>query len=198
MTERKIRDHLIKLETELEPLLDKSLRAGQILREIRDEKLYFLGYATFDEYCEKKWKFTRQRAYGLIRFAEISENLGVNHGLQNERQARELARIKTPGGQKQAYLKAMDLADERGVASPTTRDYKKSVDEVLGNSIGKTETPSTFNELKSLFLKLSDDDKARFIQWARDNMKDSPGVTPNGAFAPMNGSHSTMHRGKRY
>lgn len=43
---------------------------GEILKEIKDEKLYLLKGAFFEEYCLEHLGFTKQYAYALIRIRE--------------------------------------------------------------------------------------------------------------------------------
>lgn len=45
---------------------------GEALIEIRERRLYLdLGANTFDEYCRKRWAFSRSRAYQLIDLALV-------------------------------------------------------------------------------------------------------------------------------
>jgi hypothetical protein len=49
------------------------------LADIREQKQYLeAGHKTFDEYCETRWKFTRQYATSLIRGVSVVENLNDN------------------------------------------------------------------------------------------------------------------------
>jgi len=52
---------------------------GEVLKEIKDKRLYLLKSAFFDEYCLKHLGFTRQYAYTLIR---IREEFDVKTSLQ--------------------------------------------------------------------------------------------------------------------
>jgi len=66
---------------------------GAALMTIRDQRLYLASYATFENYCQERWKFSRPRAYQLIDAARVSPMVDTR-GLPapaNERQARELA-----------------------------------------------------------------------------------------------------------
>ena len=65
---------------------------GEALAAIRDARLYRQTHDTFEAYCKERWGFTRMRASQLISAAETSAS--VNHGLQSERQARELAKVE--------------------------------------------------------------------------------------------------------
>ncbi len=71
------------------------LEVGQALLTIREAKAYKLdGYKTFEDYCERRWHFSRQAGYLYISAARAAEN--VNTGLHSpvgHRVARELARL---------------------------------------------------------------------------------------------------------
>ena len=66
--------------------------------EINKDLLYRAEYATFEEYCDKKWNISAGRARQLIRAARLADRLlaesknGTNGTAlalpQNERQAR--------------------------------------------------------------------------------------------------------------
>jgi hypothetical protein len=44
---------------------------------IRDKRLYKDRYATFEEYCQKRWEFTRAYASNLISAANAADNLST-------------------------------------------------------------------------------------------------------------------------
>ncbi len=88
------------LET-LEYQIDRSLTVvaaggiamGAALAEIRRRGLYREGYATFDQYCEVRWKCGRSQRYRLIDAALLYEDLkirGFDVLPQTERQARRI------------------------------------------------------------------------------------------------------------
>src|SRR5262245_4919807 len=71
-------------------------RFGELLRKVRDEKLYLESdpTLTFEAYCERRWDFTRQRAHQMIEASKAVENLSTVvdqiSTAQNEWQARNL------------------------------------------------------------------------------------------------------------
>ena len=67
---------LAAMEKAIETHLSSFLLVGSQLQEIRDKKLYRASYATFEEYCRRRWKFSRSKAYRLIAWAEVGQNLG--------------------------------------------------------------------------------------------------------------------------
>ena len=80
---------------ELEKLIAKGQKTfvdvGLALAEIRDLRLYKLEYGGFEEYCQKKWGWTRQHAYRLIECAPVAE---CNTRVTSIRQAVELAKVE--------------------------------------------------------------------------------------------------------
>ena len=80
---------------ELEKLIAKGqktfVEVGLALAEIRDLRLYKREYSGFEEYCRKKWGWTKQHAYRLIEAAPG----GKSHQLvTSEGAARELAKAE--------------------------------------------------------------------------------------------------------
>ena len=76
------------------------LEVGRALNAIHDGYLYREHYSSFDEYCLKKWNFTRAHGNTLMDAAESYEALStmVDIGLPmptSERQLRELAGVPT-------------------------------------------------------------------------------------------------------
>lgn len=49
--------------------------AGMALMELRDRRLYRSTHATFEEYCQDRFDYTRRRPYQLIEAAQIYDNL---------------------------------------------------------------------------------------------------------------------------
>jgi hypothetical protein len=67
------------------------VEVGLALAEIRDQRLYRREYSGFEEYCRKKWGWTKQHAYRLIEAAPIAES---NTRVTSLNQARELAKVE--------------------------------------------------------------------------------------------------------
>jgi hypothetical protein len=75
---------------------------GLALAEIRDLRLYRREYASFAEYCQKKWGWTRQHAYRLIEAAPVAK---CNLQVTSQNAAIELARIEP--GQRDGVVQAI-------------------------------------------------------------------------------------------
>jgi hypothetical protein len=85
--------------TELEKLIAKGqktfVEVGLALAEIRDLRLYKREYSGFEEYCQKKWGWTRQYVNFQIAGAKVKAELPekVATMVATERQARELGKV---------------------------------------------------------------------------------------------------------
>ena len=68
---------------------------GNALLAVRDARLYRRDFASFEEYCRKRWGMVASRARQLIGAAGVAANLeGVTTvTLSNEAQARALASL---------------------------------------------------------------------------------------------------------
>jgi hypothetical protein len=80
---------------ELEKLIAKGqktfVEVGLALAEIRDLRLYKREYSGFEEYCQKKWGWTKQHAYRLIEAAPVAKS---NTRVTSIRQAAALAKVE--------------------------------------------------------------------------------------------------------
>jgi hypothetical protein len=75
--------------------LETTIEVGLALKEIRDRKLFLEECGSFQEFCEKNWHVTRQRAYQLIDSAEVVASLPANVSTMvvTERAARALQSV---------------------------------------------------------------------------------------------------------
>jgi hypothetical protein len=87
------------------------IEVGKALQRIRDGRLYRVSHSSFEEYCETKWGWTRQRAYQFITATEAVASLPAKSQprLTSERAARELANLEPA-----ARAGAVDRAAESG------------------------------------------------------------------------------------
>jgi hypothetical protein len=63
------------------------------LLEIHERKLYSALYGSFQAYVQRRWQFSRARAYQMLHFARLkrlSTMVDITLGPENERQARAL------------------------------------------------------------------------------------------------------------
>lgn len=62
---------LEQCEKAIERGLNTFVEVGRALTEIRDAKLYRIGFKTFEAYCKERWEIDRSRAYQLIGQANV-------------------------------------------------------------------------------------------------------------------------------
>jgi hypothetical protein len=133
-----------------EEVIDKGLHSfvdiGQALRAIRDsgdgrpkDRLY-RRYGTFEEYCRGRWGMKKSTAYYLIDAAAVVTNLKTSTVVEvlpaNERQARELARLRDEAGDidhaKVAEVWGRLVAQTPDAKGITARRIRAEVDVALG------------------------------------------------------------------
>lgn len=73
-------------------------------------------FPTFEDYCREKWGWNRAYSGKLIAAASVMQALpeDVSHGIQNERQARELAKIEPASASRLRTVAADGHKPERG------------------------------------------------------------------------------------
>jgi hypothetical protein len=115
---------LTRLERRITAGLEIFHSVGRALTEIRDRRLYRQTHSTFENYCQERWEFTRQRAAQLIGSAAVAFNVSTT-GLQppaTERQARPLAGLAAEA-QAAAWQKAQEAA---GTMQPRASDVERA------------------------------------------------------------------------
>ena len=93
------RKRLQVCETTIHKGLGTFVEVGNALMEIRDSRLYRVAHPTFEIYVQRVLALSRPRAYELIDGAQVMRDLSAIADIslpQNEGQARELRRLKSP------------------------------------------------------------------------------------------------------
>jgi len=85
-------DCLADCEQRIERGLKTFVEVGTALATIRDNRLYRAEFGTFEAYCQARWGFSDRRARQIMDAAQIGTIVPV----ENEGQARELARVPEP------------------------------------------------------------------------------------------------------
>src|SRR5438105_4240737 len=106
---------------EFEGIIATRLKAffevGEALIKIKEGKLYRALSSTFEEYCRKRWNFSRIHAHRLLHAAEVRTtlmSLQASALPENERQVRPLEGLQPKAAEK-AWLKALELADGKKI-----------------------------------------------------------------------------------
>ena len=102
---------------ELEEIIERHQRgfflAGTALAKIKEGKKYKdAGYKTFEDYCDKRWGFSRVHAHRLMTAVEITQNLLPTGNIipTAESQIRPLTAIKEPEKQREVWKEAVKKA----------------------------------------------------------------------------------------
>lgn len=110
---------LPELETVIERGQQTFIEVGLALTEIRESRLYKREFSTFEDYCQTRWGWKRRYVYDLIESSfAVSEMCAIAHietplpKVQNEGQARELAKIKNPETRAQVWQQVNKVAAE--------------------------------------------------------------------------------------
>jgi hypothetical protein len=74
--DRKVANLLEEQEKIIRDRIHAIEEVASAFRTIREEKLYRLTYRTFDDYCKAVWGFGKDKAYRLIKHADISYQPG--------------------------------------------------------------------------------------------------------------------------
>jgi hypothetical protein len=116
---------LYELETTIANGFAKFLDVGNALLEIQARKLYQDdGYATFEQYCAKRWSISRSQASRMIQAAEVVGYLRADPDVPlpiHEAQTRVLARLKEPEAMRAVWDEVVDEYGET-VSAPKVRD----------------------------------------------------------------------------
>jgi hypothetical protein len=106
------------------------LDVGMALKEIRDRRLYRQQYSTFEEYCARRWDFSRPRAYELCAASEVIADLSAIADIrllpENEAQARPLTRLKHSGRNGGSRATSRDRTGHGGSGSAAQWQWPRS------------------------------------------------------------------------
>jgi len=142
------RDELERCEGIIERGLPVFFEVGAALLRVRDLRLYRGSYATFEDYCQARWGFSKTYANNLIAATSVRNNLTtivVKTLPSNEAQTRPLAKLKTPEQQQQAWQRAVETAPDGRVTAAhvaaVVRDMRRQdVPPARGTAEADTET----------------------------------------------------------
>lgn len=104
---------LEQLEVTISNGLQTFVEVGGALMRIRDERLYRLSHATFEDYCQQRWGMNRGHANRLIAAASVVGSLdpigSISSMPTSESQVRPLT-VLQPDQRREAWQQAVDTA----------------------------------------------------------------------------------------
>lgn len=103
------------LETSIKKGLKSFMVVGSALLAVRDARLYRVKFATFEDYCQAKWGFTKTHANRLVDGAKAIANLtpiGVKMLPENEAQIRPISDLP-PAAQRAVWGEVLERTEEQ-------------------------------------------------------------------------------------
>jgi hypothetical protein len=131
---RAVAPALAELEQVIERGLQTFIDVGKALAEIRQDRLHLgLGYQTFEEYCERRWNWTRRTGHYYIQAACAAENVkSISHSnCPSLTQAIELAKLPPE--------KQREIADRIDFSRTTVREVRDRVRELQSKPVRQRE-----------------------------------------------------------
>ena len=115
------------------------------LKVLRDKRLYRTTHKTFEEYCQARFGFTRQRIDQRIGFTVLLEGLTtrVVKLPETEYQARPLTKLETPELQAQAWTQAQV---DSGKDQPSNREVAEAVAKVQAELDAEKQRSEEFRQ----------------------------------------------------
>ena len=163
---------LSKLETVIKRGIRSFIEVGKALMDVRDKRLYRGAFATFEEYCQRKWGIGDRRAKQLITGSRVAgEMAGTQVPMmpENEKQVRPLAGL-TPPQREQVWGQAVEEAGGQPPASRVAELARKALAglpperqrEVLAGEEARIQ-----QSRQDFDLKLQGDSRARRLEQIR-------------------------------
>lgn len=124
---------LQELEDAIHDGITSFVQVGQALLEINSSRLYREDYKTFEEYCHKRWGFSRSYAYRQITARNIAQMLSPmgDNGDLAERHLRELAPVMDDPDEVRAVWAEVQESDEPVTAEVIRTTVRKRMNEVV-------------------------------------------------------------------
>jgi len=152
--------------------LSTFLEVGEALLKIREGRLYREFYATFEEYCRKRWQMGRRYACRLTAAAAVAKNLGpIGHIPTHETQLRPLTKLP-PEKQLAVWTEVI-----KNHAHPTALQVRTAVQKIAPESISDIQLrilkpePTREERCCALFKVLAPE-----LQQLKDQFNDAPHI----------------------
>ena len=145
-------DRLHLCEKTIREGLGTFVAVGAALMEIRNARLYRQSHPSFEKYVQSVLALSRPRAYELIDSSQVMHDLSAIADFptlpQNEGQARELRRWKTPEERAEKWRAVLDAAGNKPVTA-------KFIRQTLNAKPAKTVSPDdTTKQAKACLTRL--------------------------------------------
>ena len=160
---------LIELEKIIAAGQHTFIEVGIALAEIRDSRLYKSDHKTFEEYCIRKWGWTKQHCYRLIECAPIAKS---NPQVTSINQARELAKV--PKAKRESVIKTAVAKSKSAGRKMTSKDIRTAAspepeppEPITKTSVVVPESKSVEILLRELWAKATAAERESFLTWIK-------------------------------
>jgi hypothetical protein len=113
------------------------VEVGCALAKVRDSRLYRERYWNFADYCERRWKMSRQRGYELIEAAAVVKALPANLSGIPVNSEKALALAKFPPAERAPVLAQAAEAAATAGRKLTARDIREAAPKKLSANCGQ-------------------------------------------------------------
>lgn len=138
------------METTISDGMRSFMQVGAALAEIRKDRLYRAEYATFEEYCQRRWDFTAARGRQLMSAVEALASLPEDAPKpSNAAQAEALADVPEDD-RANVWDRARRAADDED-RPVTARDIREAAEEPRAPEEPKTKGDREIERVEGLF-----------------------------------------------
>lgn len=126
--------------------LQTFFEVGQCLAHIRDRRLYRREFATFEEYCRRRWDMSKIHAYRLLHGAAVRSELsrqGISPLPDAESQVRPLTNLPAKQ-QSQAWIRAVERAKDHRVTAKLVHESVCEIGRCSGGAKRHAEAKTTW------------------------------------------------------
>lgn len=181
------RSRLGDLESTIERGQQTFIEVGLALAEIRDSELYKESFSTFEDYCKERWGWERAHAYRLIGASEAIAQMspvGDTPQVQNERQARELAKIKDPVVRAQVWQQVNQVAAQVETAV-TAKLIQQAVNVHVGNGISQEAIQQINNARAEHLEQVKNSPATRWVNFLYEIQVNINSIRDNGGIGRL-------------
>ena len=115
---------LVALESTIERGMSSFIEVGNALSAIANERLYQPDYKDFDEYCQKRWGFSKSTGYNYIKSAATAQRVQTIGKHLTYTQALAVSQIANADQQ-------LDFARTQDIEAMPTRQVQATVSDAL-------------------------------------------------------------------
>lgn len=135
-------DEFEELESVIRASAESCFKAGAALAKIRDQKLHREQYETFEEYCKKRWDYSRSYCARLADMHKVMEDLKPYEKTDAMPTNESQARVFVPLNTEQRLILIKDVKDHSKTDLMTAAEFNKRKNDLFP-FLAKSKTKSS-------------------------------------------------------